>query len=165
MSLIAEHRGGPAQGVGIHGGDGAFGETQLVLDHFAAMPVAGFEAADEVEGAAAGAFVAGKSGFHLRRDGEGLEDAIEGSFEEHVEQGEETEEVKLGGLGGERWRDEFAKLSAGEGEGDERGGTMGGQSAGHGHRDHLANGVVADHEQGLANGGDHAGVPLEGGVG
>lgn len=42
---------------------------------------------------------------------------------------------------------------------------MRGERAGHGNGHHFSNGVVTDHEEGFADGGDDAGVMLEGGIG
>ena len=163
--FLADHGGGPAEGLRVHGGDGAFSEAEPVLDFFAADPVAGFEAANQVEGEAAGAVIAGEGGFHCGGDGEGFEDAAERHLEERIEKREHAEEVELRGLERKRGGEEFAEVGAGENHGDERGRTMGGEGTSHGDGDHLANSVVADQEEGFTDGGDDAGMALEGGVG
>ena len=136
-----------------------------MLDLVAEGPVAGLEGADEVEGETGGAAVAGEGGFHGGGEGEGFEDALERGFEENVEERDEAEEAELGRVGGEGGGEELAELGAGESHGKEGGGALGGEGSGHGDGDQLAEGVFADHEEGFAEGGDGAGMALEGGVG
>jgi len=162
---LADHAGGPAQGLGVYGGDSAFSEAEPVLGFFAADPVAGFKAADQIEREAARAAIAGEGGFHCRGDGDGLKDTAERDLEEHVEEGEHADEVELGGLGGQRGGEKLAEAGAGENHGEERGRTMGGEGARHGNGDHPADGVVTNHQEGFANGGDDAGMALHSGVG
>lgn len=93
----------------------------MLLDLLAAVPVAGFETAKEFKGTATNAGIADKGRLHGGGNGKAIEDAIERGFEEHVEKGEDAEQVELGRIGGQRRSKEFAELRAGEGEGDERG--------------------------------------------
>ena len=94
-----------------------------------------------------------------------MQNSGERRLEEDVEKGEHAEEVELGGILGDGGGNELAEAGAGEDHGDERGGTLAGDGAGHGDGDHAAKGVFADHEEGFADGGDDAGMMLEGGVG
>jgi hypothetical protein len=113
LEFAADHGGSPTEGLRIRGGDGTFREAELVLDLFATAPVAGFEAADEVQGASADTGVAGEGRFHGGVDGEVFEDAIERGFEEDVEERKDAEKIELGGLGGKRGGEELAELRAG----------------------------------------------------
>jgi hypothetical protein len=153
------------EGLGVGGSDGVFGEAELELDLLAAGPVAGFQTADEGEREAGGAGIAGEGEFHCGIDGERLQDAWEGRLEEGVEEREHAEEVELGWILTDGGCDELAETRADEDHGDERGGTLAADGAGHGDGDHTAEGVFANHEEGFADGGDNAGMMLEGGVG
>lgn len=161
----AYHEGSPAEGLDVAVGDGSFGEAERALQLLAGRPFAGFEVAEERKRQAGGGGVAGESGFDGRADGEGLENAIERSFEKNVEEREDAQEIELGRLLADGRGQEFAKPSASKGHGEDGGTAMRGQRAGHGDGDQAADGIIADEEQGFADGGDGAGVSLESGVG
>ena len=136
----------------------------LLADLLTATPVAGFKAADESEGKAGTALSAGERQFHVIADGEGLQDAVEGRLQEDIEQGEHAEEVELGRILRESGRDALAEAGAGEDHGSDGGGALSAGGAGHGNGNHAAESIFANHEQGFVNGGDDAGMGLQGRV-
>jgi len=108
--------------------------------------------------------VAGEGGLHLGADGDGLEDAVEGGFEENIEEREHAEEVEGGGILGQGGSEQFAEAGAGKDDVNQGGGTKG-QGSGDGHGDDSADRIVTDHQKGLAEGGDEGGMSLDSGVG